>query len=193
MNKFAELDRLPELGVGKAVTIDGTNPEQVREYIKSNKDIKAVGHRIVAVTDTIVTVVRTEGRKSAKKQTLLDAINNMHPFQRLYMPDYRIEYVRNILREIYEKDGRVFQCLLPDSDEIAPSVEIFTDPFNENNGQQFTVEDMARSFLQTMSDIHGEGQIDIFYQIERICKEIHEPTEDCAEDEETEVKVDTQA
>lgn len=178
MSSFKELEKLPNLKVGEVVVLKDTSADDVRKHLKEHPDLKSIGHRVVEVGSGVVTVVRTAGRVSKMKQALIDRINQMHPFERVHIRDYRLAYVRNVLKEIKESTGEEILCgpSFQMVDEDGPSiVEIWKDPFSTWTKGEKDMPEMIQSFIKQTSVLF---ECEVGYVIEQFDKIVLDSMED---------------
>lgn len=148
MHKELEaLDGLPNIEPGQTITVEGKTDEEVREYIKSSDLLKKVGCRVIDIGHA-VTVVRTQGRVSKMKKKLMEEVQGMHPFQRLEQPECRIQYVRDVLREMNESGKYDWQYQVRD---VFGTPEVFIDVFGHDL-TQVTEDVLSPSFIQSCKD-----------------------------------------
>ena len=180
MSSFKELEKLPNLKVGEVVVLKDTSADDVRKHLKEHPDLKSTGHRVVEVGSGVVTVVRTAGRVSKMKQALIDRINQMHPFERVHIRDYRLAYVRNVLKEIKDNTGQELHCgpSFQMVDEDGPQiVEIWKDPFSTWTKGEKDMPEMISSFIKQTAVLFDCGESDVLNQIEFVLQQEVETAE----------------
>jgi hypothetical protein len=181
MSELNELEKLPTMEVGQSLTLTGTTAEKVREHLKENQ-IKT-SCRIVEIGTGMVTVVRTQGRVSKMKTHLIEQVEQMHPFERLHVTNYKLPYVRTALKEYQESTRIPINCdHSVHSSEESEVIEIWKDPFTSWGESSSDLRVFIYSFIKQCADHFDCSEQDVKNQIELVL----------ASDEETAETVDTQ-
>lgn len=151
--KLKELESLPNMEVGSSITIQGLTADEVREEIKTNAHYSGVGNRVIEVGNSMVVVVRTKGRISKMKESFIDQVKAMHPFQRLIISGMRLEYARSVLKEYNEETGLNIMVRenIESSQDEHNQIEVYQDVFESFEiNHRWTTDEIARSLAEQL-------------------------------------------
>jgi len=173
MSALNELEKLPTLEVGQSLTLTGTTDEKVREYLKENQ-IKT-SCRVVGIGVGMVAVVRTQGRVSHMKKNLIEQVEQMHPFERLHVTNYKLAYVRTALKESTQTPINCSHSV--HNSEEREVIEIWKDPFTSWGESSSNLREFIDSFIKQCAVHFGCSEQDVKNQIELVLDSDEETTE----------------